>query len=981
MDQQRWQQIKVLLDSAVELTPDRRSRFLAEACRDDQSLRTEVQALLMHYEQAGDFLEETPGDLIGRIKLQPNEPTFASGQIISTRFRIIDFVGRGGMGEVYKAEDTRLSRLVALKFLPDDIAKHPYAVNRFQREARAASALNHPNICTVYDISEESGRAFIAMEFIEGRSLKDLVDSHPLQIDRVLAISIDIADALDAAHEKGIIHRDIKPDNIFVNNRGDVKILDFGLAKLLHSGLASEDRTVSDRLELTQHGAALGTVAYMSPEQARGEKLDCRTDLFSFGLVIYEMTTGQRAFSGSTSAVIFASILKDTPRPPSEINRDMSAQLERIISKALEKDRELRYQRAADLRSDLQRVKKGRERNDVVSLLSGTDKTLWTKEPYPLTRPLITPRWLLATALLLIFLSSAGLYVWWRGRDRPRAMPNHLEYTQLTNFADSVTSPALSPDGRMLAMIRDENPFVGSGEVYVKLLPDGEPVQLTHDDHPKMGLAFSPDGSQIAYTHTEGWDWQTWIVPVLGGNSSKFLSNASALTWVGRNQVMFSEMGKDLYTKILTASESRGNERDVYTPPAASGMAHRSYLSPDSKWVLVSEMDGSGGLPCRVVPFAGDSPGKQVGPVPSVCTEAGWSPDSRWMYFAADNGDGYHLWRQQFPDGPPEQITFGATEERGIAVASDGKSLVTAIGSDQATVWIHSRNNEQQVSSEALAYLPSLSSDGKTLYYLVRGRGRRFPNGQLWSVDLSSGQRQKLLPGTPIDRYSVSPDGTSIAFTTADSAEHFGMWLWSLDRQSSPRQLVGPEVETPIFAKNGEIFFVRQENEAKYVFHMRGDGTQLQKAIPDRVSRIYSLSPDANWVVASIDTGNPDSPQSVVAFSLHGGERRVLCRRCGQGSFGINPPVVSWSMDQRSLYVSMATNGFNNKPRTIVIPLNEGEAFPKSLPEQLIDSPALLRMPGVHVLGIPAIFPGPDRSTYAIWRPSTQRNLYRISLP
>src|SRR6516225_66679 len=305
MDQQRWQQIKVLLDSAVELTPERRPSFLAEACGDDKSLRAEVQALLMHYEQAGDFLEGTPSaNLIARIQSKPYQPTFASGQIISARFRIIDFVGRGGMGEVYKAEDTRLSRVVALKFLPDDIAKHPYAVNRFQREARAASALNHPNICTVYDISEESGRAFISMEFIEGTSLRDLVASHPLQIDRVLAISIDIADALDAAHEKGIIHRDIKPDNIFVNNRGDVKILDFGLAKLLHSGLASEDRTVSDRLELTQHGAALGTVAYMSPEQARGEKLDCRTDLFSFGPVIYEMTTGQRAFSGSTSAVI-----------------------------------------------------------------------------------------------------------------------------------------------------------------------------------------------------------------------------------------------------------------------------------------------------------------------------------------------------------------------------------------------------------------------------------------------------------------------------------------------------------------------------------------------------------------------------------------------------------------------------------------------------------------------------------------------------
>lgn len=306
MDQRRWQQIKVLLDSAVELTPERRPSFLEEACANDQSLRAAVERLLMHYEQAGDFLEGNVGaDLYARIQSKTDEPAFSSGEIIAGRFRIIDLIGRGGMGEVYKAEDMRLHRIVALKFLPDDTARHSHALERFQLEAQAASALNHPNICTVYDISEESGRAFIAMEFLDGRSLKDLIAGHPLPIDRVLEISIYIAGALDAAHAKGIIHRDIKPDNIFINERGDVKILDFGLAKLLRSSSSPQDATASEHIEFTQDGAALGTVAYMSPEQARGEKLDVRTDFFSLGLVIYEMATGQRAFSGSTSAIIF----------------------------------------------------------------------------------------------------------------------------------------------------------------------------------------------------------------------------------------------------------------------------------------------------------------------------------------------------------------------------------------------------------------------------------------------------------------------------------------------------------------------------------------------------------------------------------------------------------------------------------------------------------------------------------------------------
>src|SRR5215469_5467400 len=428
MDQQRWQQIKVLLDSAVELTPARRSSFLAEACGTDESLRAEVEALLVHYEQAGNFLEGNPGaDLYARIQSKTEEPVFSSGQIIAGRFRIIDLIGRGGMGEVYKAEDLRLHRTVALKFLPDDTARHAHALERFQLEAQAASALNHPNICTVYDISEESGRAFIAMEFLDGRSLKDLIAGHPLPIDPVLEISIAIAGALDAAHAKGVLHRDIKPDNIFINDRGNVKILDFGLAKLLRCSSSPQDATVSEHTELTQHGAALGTVAYMSPEQARGEALDVRTDLFSFGLVIYEMTTGRPAFSGSTSAIIFASLLNDTPRRPSDINPEVPAGLEQIISNALGKDRAVRYQRASDIRSDLQRVMRGTQGNGSVSLLSEKDKTLWTKKAVPPKSRRRQYAAYAAAAAMILALAGAALWVF-----RPR-IPLVTAIHQLTH--------------------------------------------------------------------------------------------------------------------------------------------------------------------------------------------------------------------------------------------------------------------------------------------------------------------------------------------------------------------------------------------------------------------------------------------------------------------------------------------------------------------------------------------------------------------
>jgi Tol biopolymer transport system component len=511
-------------------------------------------------------------------------------------------------------------------------------------------------------------------------------------------------------------------------------------------------------------------------------------------------------------------------------------------------------------------------------------------------------RWIF---VVLATATAVGLtFVRWSPNRTPRQT---ADYMQITNFTDSAVSPALGPDGRMLAFMRGPSWWDNSGPIYVKLLPKGDPVQVTHDSRPKYGLAFSPDGSRIAYTvHSVDVNstvpWTAYTVSPLGGEPTKLLSNAAGLTWLDERHVLFSEIKTGLHMGVVIATENRSEYRQIYFPRNERGMVHLSYASPDHKWALAVEMDPVW-QPCRVIPLDGSSQGWQVGPT-GRCTSAAWSPDGNWMYLGVEVNGGRHLWRQRFPAGKPEQITSGPTEEEGVAMAPDGRSLITSIGMRQQEVWIHDARGERQLSSQGslpdseevagFSYTPTFSRDGKSLFYLRR----EAPGGatELWRADLELEKSAKVVPGFSILEYDISTDGREVVFS-AQSGQTLQIWLATMD-QSAPPQLVSTSAgDSPHFGPDGEILFRLAEGDAHYLARMNRDGSGWSKVVTYPIGNVEYISPDRRWVTTISPLA--DGSGGVLAVPTAGGLRAPSLRKAGR-LYGVPTESFSTSMFVRN---------------------------------------------------------------------------------